>query len=344
MTTIQDALNIIAQLSIDDQNTLKTMLLNPTLVKSLSIEDVVTKERFANGRVCPHCGGIHVRRNGHRPDGTQRFVCVDCGKSFVATTNSIVAGTKKDLSVWEKYINCMMEGMTLTKSAAICGIQVSTAFIWRHKILDALQNMADSVKLDGIVETDETFFDTSYKGNHRNSSFTLPRKAHKRGHSTHTRGISREKVCVPCAVNRNGLSIAKITNAGRVSAKALHQLYDGRIQGDATLVTDELNSYVQFADTNGIALVQIKGGKSKKGIYHIQHANSYHSQLKQFIRGFRGVSSKYLNNYLIWHNFVNYARETAEEKRNILLAFVLSTFKTDRCKDIPNRPAVPLLV
>jgi hypothetical protein len=151
-------------------------------------------------------------------------------------------------------------------------------------------------------------------------------------------------VCVPCAVNRNGLSIAKITNAGRVSAKALHQLYDGRIQGDATLVTDELNSYVQFADTNGIPLVQIKGGKSKKGIYHIQHANSYHSQLKQFIRGFRGVSSKYLNSYLTWNNFVNYAKETAEEKRNILLAFALSTFKTDKCRDISNHPAVPLLV
>lgn len=33
-----------------------------------------------------------------------------------------------------------------------------TAFVWRHKILDALQNMVDSVKLSGIIEGDETFF------------------------------------------------------------------------------------------------------------------------------------------------------------------------------------------
>lgn len=26
---------------------------------------------------------------------------------------------------------------------------------------------------------------------------TISRKAHKRGHSTHTRGLSHEKVCVP---------------------------------------------------------------------------------------------------------------------------------------------------
>ena len=48
-----------------------------------------------------------------------------------------------------------------------------------------------------------------------------------------------------------------------------------------------------------IDLVQLKTGKAKKGIYNIQHINSYHSQLKRFMRGFNGVSTKYLNNYLV---------------------------------------------
>lgn len=34
----------------------------------------------------------------------------------------------------------MMNGFSVRKSAAICGINKDTAFIWRHKILDALQN------------------------------------------------------------------------------------------------------------------------------------------------------------------------------------------------------------
>ena len=94
--------------------------------------------------------------------------------------------------------------------------------------MDALQNMADDVTLDGIIEADETFFAISYKGNHSKSkTFAMPRKAHKRGHSTHIRGLSQEKVCVPCAVNRNGLSISKITNTGRVSTIDLHHIYDG---------------------------------------------------------------------------------------------------------------------
>lgn len=307
-------------------------------------KDFVAKERFANGRVCPLCGCIHVVRNGHRKDGTQRYVCKDCGKSFVIATNSIVSGTRKDLSVWEQYIDCMMNGLSIRKTAVACGIHRNTAFLWRHKILDALQNMADDVTLDGIIEADETFFAISYKGNHSKSkTFAMPRKAHKRGHSTHIRGLSQEKVCVPCAVNRNGLSISKITNTGRVSTRDLHHIYDGRIKTNSTLVTDKMNSYVRFTNANSIDLVQLKTGKAKKGIYNIQHINSYHSQLKRFMRGFNGVSTKYLNNYLVWNNLVNYAKESDMEKRNIFLTFVLATLKTAKCRDLSNRPAVPLV-
>ena len=113
MPTIKDALDIIGKLTVAEQESLKTMLLSPAFVKSLNIEDFVAKERFANGRVCPLCGCIHVVRNGHRKDGTQRYVCKDCGKSFVIATNSIVSGTRKDLSVWEQYIDCMMNGLGL---------------------------------------------------------------------------------------------------------------------------------------------------------------------------------------------------------------------------------------
>ena len=111
----------------------------------------------------------------------------------------------------------MLDGLTIRKSAKKCEITVSTAFIWRHKVLDALQEMQSEVKLDGIVETDETFFALSFKGNHEKSiKFVMPRKAHKRGKQVHLRGLSREQVCVPCSVNGNGLSVARISNLGKV--------------------------------------------------------------------------------------------------------------------------------
>ena len=293
MSAIKDILDKIDKLSPADQERLKTILFSKTFTKSISIEEFVTKERFANGRVCPVCGATHVVRNGKRKDGTQKYICKDCGKSFVITTNSIVSGTRKDFNVWIKYVDCMLNGFSVRKAAEECGIHRNTAFAWRHKILDALQNMANDVILDGIVEADETFFTISYKGNHKKSKkFTMPREPHKRGNSTHVRGLSSEKVCVPCAVNRSGMSIAKVSNTGRVSTKDLHEIYDGRIDPSATLVTDKMNSYVRFSNANGIELVQLKTGKAKKGIYNIQHINSYHSQLKRFMKSFNGVSTK----------------------------------------------------
>jgi hypothetical protein len=58
---------------------------------------------------------------------------------------------------------------------------------------------------------------------------------------------------------------------------------------------------------------------------------------------FNGVSTKYLNNYIIWHNFVNYAKETDVEKYNILLKFALTTTKRETCEQISPRMPIPVL-
>lgn len=339
MPTVTSVLSAYHSLSTADQNAVKAAIIRH-LGNLVDMETCVKNERFKTGPVCPFCGGTHIVRNG-RFRNKQRYVCRDCGKSFFVTSNSIVSGTHKGVDVWEQYIDCMMNGYSLRKSAAICGIHYNTAFAWRHKILDALQFMAEDVVLDGIIEADETFFPVSYKGNHKkNRTFSLPRAAHKRGHSAHTRGISREKVCVPCAVNRDGRSIAKPANLGRVSTKDLHKVYDGRIEPGSTMVTDKMNSYCRFSKANNINLVQVQSGKAKKGIYHIQHINNYHSQLKQFMSRFKGVSSKYLDNYLIWNNLVNYSKEDSFEKQQLFLRFVLAVIFKETFAQISCRPPI----
>ena len=100
---------------------------------------------------------------------------------------------------------------------------------------------------------------------------------------------------------------------------------------------------LRFANKNTLKLIQLKGGKSKMGIYNIQHINSYHNELKRFMYGFRGVSSKYLNNYLIWHNFVNYAPESEVDKRTIFLKFVLTQNMMIHSKDVSRKPVLPFV-
>lgn len=311
-----------------------------------TVNGLLTSERFADGRLCPYCRKTHIVRNGRRKsDGVQRFLCKSCGKSFVATSNSIVEGTRKDYRVWQKYIDCMMEGMSVRKTADICGIHRNTAFAWRHKILDALQEMQDDVMLSGIVEADEKYVQLSYKGNHKRSkTFVMPRESRHRGGYIRKTGLSFDYVCIPCAVNRKGMSYAKVGKAGKTSYMCLQNALSGHIDYGTTLCTDKEKSYRKLSKVYGYNLVQMNTKEVKKGIYHIQHINSYHKLLEGFLYGFNGVSTKYLNNYIVWNNFVNWSKETYREKKKILMTYTFTRYMTVRTRDLSRRIPLPFVV
>ena len=338
---VDDILSLINALSPLERDLVKTALLEGK-AKAADMNQLINEERFTGGMVCPICGCIgNIVRNGHRKDGKQRYFCKDCHKSFLSTTRSITSGSSKDLNVWKRYIECMINKMPYRQAAQICKIHRNTAFIWRHKILDALHT-AQEFNLEGIIEADETFFPISYKGNHKRSSFKMPRDSHKRGHSIHTRGISKKQVCVSCAVDRSNNYLSMIAALGRIKTKDLHVVYDGKIKDNSTLCTDKMNSYVRFANSNNIKLVQLKTGKAKKGIYHIQHINAYHSELKRFMKIFKGVATKYLNNYLLWHNWINVAEGSLQDRVDSILRQAVSTKITIKCNTLSSRPAIPL--
>ena len=47
----------------------------------------VKEFRFSKGKVCPHCKGNHVTRNG-KYNGKQRYICKSCNKTFTDFTFS----------------------------------------------------------------------------------------------------------------------------------------------------------------------------------------------------------------------------------------------------------------
>ena len=91
--------------------------------------------------------------------------------------------------------------------------------------------------------------------------------------------------------------------------------------------------------------IRIPRNRYKIGTFNIQTINSYHSRLKSMlIYDFKGVSTKYLNNYLVYHNFVNFAKDSNDSKEQILLNHIINTNCISESIQISNRPAVPLLV
>ncbi len=176
-----------------------------------SLANELEEQRFAKGLYCPHCGCVeNIQKYGLQND-KQKYRCKDCGKYFTATSESVLSGSHKPLSVWKQYIECMLDGLSIRKSAEECGISVKTAFTWRHKILDALSQKAEKeTALSGVIEADETFFRVSYKGRKRN----MPRPSHHRGTTASKRGLSTQQVCVPCAIDRSKNVLSKVCSPG----------------------------------------------------------------------------------------------------------------------------------
>lgn len=60
------------------------------------------------------------------------------------------------------------------------------------------------------------------------------------------------------------------------------------------------------------------------------------------IYNFKGVSTKYLNNYLIWNSIKNYALGSEEEKEQIFADFVFTNKFCENSHDVSKRKAIPV--
>lgn len=114
---------------------------------------------------CPYCGSEIVVKNGHKCH-KQEFLCKNCRKTFVSTTNTLMANSHKPREVWEELIEDTLSGHSLDFTAQRLGLYHDCTFRMRHKFLtalDRLQNEQD-VHLGEVSELDETFVLDSYKG------------------------------------------------------------------------------------------------------------------------------------------------------------------------------------
>ncbi len=79
-------------------------------------------------------------------------------------------------------------------------------------------------------------------------------------------------------------------------------LSDSSIDLCEVLVSDGHTAYPPCAAAMGVrhGALNMSHGERVRYAFHIQTVNSRHSCLKHFLRRYRGVSAKYLDNYLRW--------------------------------------------
>ena len=216
-------------------------------------------------RRCPHCGaGRAVKRCKAR--GLRRFRCKECGKTVGALTGTSLSGLHHK-QCWLAFGASLAEGETIKEAAERCGIAPSTAHRRRRRFLVAVRQAPD--RLAGIVEADETCVLESRKGERK-----LDRKFRRRGGKARKRGLSRKQAPILVAADRDGETLSHTLPPVAAALDIPHES------------------------------IKVSAGERVQGAVQIQTVNSRHSQIKGFLRGFRGIATKYLDSYLRWFHLI----------------------------------------
>ncbi len=277
-------------------------------VLDLAYQDIAT-ERLK--KPCPYCKSEKVLKRG-KQKGVQMYECKTCVKWYSETTGTALWDIKLKTK-WQGYLCCMEQGMSLKAIADELEICIQTSFDWRHKILSSLSRFTPET-LSGEVESDEFEISISKKG-----SKILDRKPRKRGTDfKRNLGEKTTVIQVVTAVERGGEKFLKAVETKRLTTEEVTKAFDGRLLEGTTLYTDAHPTYKSFAKENPLLnhktfIAKEHVSKIDKKV-HVQTVNHTHRELKDFLRQFNGVSSKYLQNYL---NLFAYADKLRESKHTI---------------------------
>ncbi len=143
-----DILKAIQKLISAEKHRLQEYLIDALTASSSTgtVLQEISERKNKSGYQCPDCESEHIVRFGKYStivDGEtvkkQRYRCKACKKTFTDLTNTVLYRTRR-LNQWMKFIECMIEGYSLRKSAVLIGnITHVTLFYWRHKLLSSLK-------------------------------------------------------------------------------------------------------------------------------------------------------------------------------------------------------------
>jgi len=275
--------------------------------------------------VCPCCQSTNIVKNGKTANGTQRIKCNSCQKTKTVTKNKLTFSSKKEFSQWAKFIDSLLAQDSIKVSCVKAGISRSTAFRWRIKVLNILANQVNNDVLEGTIYLDETMVSKVLKDH--NFPYN-PEKKKKRG-------MSNDKISVACAIDNSGRVIIKVADIGRITTKALLNVYEGKIREQSIVVSDSLRSYHKLMAELKVVWKKIPSKKKSIDEYDLEPINHLHAQIKDFLYYYKGISLKYLQGYLSLFSLKRlYKRFFQEKTFKIILKTILDGFGHLRCEDI----------
>jgi len=234
---------------------------------------------------CPHCDSASLSRYGF-DRGIQRYKCKKCNKTFKVTTNKPQHGLHKKDKI-STYIEALREGMSVRKAASYTGISKNTAFAWRHRFLSSLTNKMEKNNGKEIITADIIKLEYSAKGRKKE-----PEK------------------------NRTPTKTIILSSKGQISLQKLHPQKQTK---QLTKTLNHLEAKGIIASTKKLLTISLSRTqrsviiKNAKGSLVQSKQKKQIDSLLSWMERFKGVASKYLQQYWNWFTVLNNIKVFKEE-------------------------------
>ncbi len=268
----------------------------------------------------------------------QRYRCNNCGVAFTSKSKSIFATTKLEKEKWLKYVECFVDCLSLRRCAEKTGVCLKTSYFMRHRIIECLKQNQNPfiVNKNNKGQLDKTFLRENFKGNHKKSTnFSMPRRARKNGQEAKLIGSSNEQICIASGINDMNNVFLEIAGRGQLTNKSLEKILKNKIEAGSIISTDKRSNYKTILKLFNVAEHNTYQSNTVEAYKNLGNINALHSRFKEFIRGMHGVSTRRLENYLIWFSWIeNFKRN--EDKNNLVMDIISNNKYEKSIRDYPN--------
>ncbi|KQP13022.1 IS1595 family transposase [Methylobacterium sp. Leaf93] len=261
-------------------------------------------QRWADGRVCPHCGNADEAKikalagKAHRPGVYQ---CNECREQFTVTVGTVMERSKIPLNKWVMAMHLMSaskKGMSAHQLHRMLGVTYKTAWFLAHRIREAMAPGASAGPIGGegkIVEADETYFGKTEE------HYVSPKR--KGAPYTRRKAGTGSKLAVVSLVERGGT--VRSFHPALATKVAVTEIVKANVAKESKLFTDESRLYGEakgyFADHQ---TTKHSAGEYVRGEVHSNTVEGFFSIFKRGMKGiYQHCDEKHLHRYLAEFDF-----------------------------------------
>lgn len=255
-------------------------------------KDYLAQQRWGGKPYCPHCGfsKVYVTNRGYKCAGP------DCRKKFSVTVKTVFENSKIELRYWFAaiyLITAHKKGISSHQLARDLGVTQKTAWFLNHRIREMLfqKEVSENYVFDGVVQMDEAFVGGKWKNMHG--------KKRQEKRDLHGGGVGGKQTVFGIISQDKKVITIPVPSRER---DVLMPIINKHISKDATIVTDEHNSYDSLSSTfKAHHTVNHNIGEYVSDMSY--HTNSIESVWAILKRGYIGIyhymSPKHINRYCV---------------------------------------------